>query len=448
MSRKVFISFLGTNNYIRTHYIINGKISRPVRFIQEALIDEFCNDWDENDRIFIFYTQESLNRNWIDKGQKYDEKTPEKDTYGLEHILKEKAVCDIVHPILIPEGFTENDIWKIFECLYNILEEKDIIYFDATHAFRSIPLLATVLFNYAKCLKNITVASISYGAFETLGPAFKVQNMDIKDRKAPVINLNSINNLQNIINIANNYKLSGKIGLVTELLPNTSHATTPQKNAINILQKELNRLDGYITICDLKNIRKGDFARKVKNQFTNAINAPGITPAEKIILKNVETEIAEFTTEPSDKNIELAIKRAFKYHMLQQAYTLSQEYIISTACDQLTDFYPKFQEIIISETDRRNFTSSILAIRPPDIRNEDFKAPLNEYIDLTKHLLKWKKREQIHPLYKLLTDNRNSLNHAKGAKDEQSLIKDFLKLYPNIIQLLTGKEISVIPPIC
>ena len=82
MSRKVFISFLGTNNYIRTHYIINGKISKPVRFIQEALIDEFCNDWDENDRIFILHTQESLNRNWIDKGQKYDEKTSEEDTYG------------------------------------------------------------------------------------------------------------------------------------------------------------------------------------------------------------------------------------------------------------------------------------------------------------------------------------------------------------------------------
>ena len=264
MSRKVFISFLGTNNYIRTHYIINGKISKPVRFIQEALIDEFCNDWDENDRIFIFYTQESLNRNWIDKGQKYDEKTPEEDTYGLEHILKEKAVCDIVHPILIPEGFTENDIWKIFECLYNILEEKDIIYFDATHAFRSIPLLATVLFNYAKCLKNITVASISYGAFETLGPAFKVQNMDIKDRKAPVIDISSIIHLQDIINAANDYIKFGKIGRIGDVLSFSGKETKAQRRtneAIKIIQRELNNLDSYISICDIQHIKQGTFAK-------------------------------------------------------------------------------------------------------------------------------------------------------------------------------------------
>lgn len=45
MVRKVFISFLGTNNYVETHYELNGKVSKPVRFIQEALISSICKKW-------------------------------------------------------------------------------------------------------------------------------------------------------------------------------------------------------------------------------------------------------------------------------------------------------------------------------------------------------------------------------------------------------------------
>ena len=56
MPRKVFISFLGTNNYVQCRYDINGVVSAPVRFVQEALIEEFCKDWAEEDRTFMFCT--------------------------------------------------------------------------------------------------------------------------------------------------------------------------------------------------------------------------------------------------------------------------------------------------------------------------------------------------------------------------------------------------------
>jgi hypothetical protein len=69
MARKVFISFLGTGNYLQTRYEMGDYISSPTRFIQLALIDYICLDWCENDRIFIFYTEKSLtrleNRRWF-----------------------------------------------------------------------------------------------------------------------------------------------------------------------------------------------------------------------------------------------------------------------------------------------------------------------------------------------------------------------------------------------
>ena len=50
MARNVFISFLGTNNYLETYYSIGDfKSSQPVRFIQEALIEHLCREWTSED---------------------------------------------------------------------------------------------------------------------------------------------------------------------------------------------------------------------------------------------------------------------------------------------------------------------------------------------------------------------------------------------------------------
>ena len=64
MARNVFISFLGTNNYLETYYSIGDfKSSQPVRFIQEALIEHLCREWTSEDKIFIFCTKLSLEKN-------------------------------------------------------------------------------------------------------------------------------------------------------------------------------------------------------------------------------------------------------------------------------------------------------------------------------------------------------------------------------------------------
>ena len=77
MARKVFISFLGTTNYLETYYQIEEKKYGPVRFVQEALADHICSNWTSEDKIFIFYTTQSSETkelgsyelNWLDIGQ-------------------------------------------------------------------------------------------------------------------------------------------------------------------------------------------------------------------------------------------------------------------------------------------------------------------------------------------------------------------------------------------
>ena len=64
MARKVLLSFLGTDNYIETHYQIDIFKSPLVRFVQEAIIDHLCTDWGQDDRIYVFLTDAARVKNW------------------------------------------------------------------------------------------------------------------------------------------------------------------------------------------------------------------------------------------------------------------------------------------------------------------------------------------------------------------------------------------------
>ncbi|HIC96177.1 TPA: TIGR02221 family CRISPR-associated protein [Candidatus Bipolaricaulota bacterium] len=94
-----------------------------------------------------------------------------------------------VKEVRIPSGKNEQEIWDIFSTIVNEIEEKDELYLDITHAFRSLPLLATVIINYLKVMKNIQVRAISYGAMEAVGDIWTVKQIDIEQRDIPVFNL-------------------------------------------------------------------------------------------------------------------------------------------------------------------------------------------------------------------------------------------------------------------
>ena len=152
MARKVFISFLGTNNYIQCHYVVNGKTSAPTRFVQDALINHYCTDWSNNDEIIIFGTagkNGSEIKNWLDRGQVRELENSVLENKGLYGILKSKNLKVRLNDItLIPEGFSETEIWRIFKIVFEKIQTGDEIFFDVTHAFRSIPIFSTIFFKF------------------------------------------------------------------------------------------------------------------------------------------------------------------------------------------------------------------------------------------------------------------------------------------------------------
>ena len=168
MPRKVFISFLGNGFYEPTKYVENTTDEVKVeslRFIQEATINAYCKDYNNNDIIYIFTTKGAL-LNWND-GEHKNFRTNSNEWYeGLGSRLKGLKLDCSFENIMIPEGQSTDEIWEIFRIVYEKLQEKDELIFDITHGFRSLPMLNMVLINYAKLLKNITVKGIYYGAFD------------------------------------------------------------------------------------------------------------------------------------------------------------------------------------------------------------------------------------------------------------------------------------------
>ena len=192
MARKVFISVLGTGNYKKCYYVAQDFCSMETRFIQQATLKRLkdTGDWTENDEALILLTKEAKTDNWIVENHRRKnfkgEIIPE-EYIGLQEELESMNLPMPINTRDIPDGKNEQEIWDIFDILYDALQDGDELYFDVTHGFRYLPMLVLVLGKYAHQLKHTEVKSITYGNWET-------RNKDTNE--APIIDVTPLATLQ------------------------------------------------------------------------------------------------------------------------------------------------------------------------------------------------------------------------------------------------------------
>ncbi|MCH8555006.1 MAG: TIGR02221 family CRISPR-associated protein, partial [Schleiferiaceae bacterium] len=155
MSRKVFISFLGTGFYEACDYRFKGKVVNS-KFIQEVLVGQLCRNWKPTDVVLLGLTQEARNKHW----------QPTDLSLGLSDILSSMDLEAAIQEINVPAVQTEPDIWTLFQSLFDQFQKGDTVYLDITHSWRFQPMLFMVLLQFLKTLKDIQVAGIYYGPFE------------------------------------------------------------------------------------------------------------------------------------------------------------------------------------------------------------------------------------------------------------------------------------------
>lgn len=424
MGRNVFISFLGTNNYVECKYKMDGKASKPVRFIQEMLISRLCKKWNENDRIFIFCTTKdektgqngSWESNWENDGQKNASEDIEK--IGLKQRLEKlKIKMDlkaVIEPVKIKAGFTEDEIWSIFDTVYGMLQPYDKIYFDVTHAFRSIPLFSIVLFNYSKFMMNTQLVTIKYGAFEKLGPAKEAKQIPLNKRIAPVLDLTNIARLQEYNQLANELVEFGKVRKISDKISGGEKESTD--DVIYNLCTSIEFLDEYISTIQLDNLHKGEFIGYFRDSYNYIQNRNKVPKPILEILRKLNEETTMFVDEENIQNIEAAIEWANKHDMIMQEYALAEEYVIFRVIDINSFFIPND----ISRQDVWSLISSILSMPSDKFQKRVFdKEIFRKYPGVAGRIIDDSSLiSDLREDYDLLRRIRNSLAHGLGFEHD------------------------------
>ena len=498
--RKVFISFLGTTGYTVCNYYFDSVEDREmhVRHVQEAIVRHECKGWTENDRILIFLTKDAKDNNWEDGKfgeHEEDSKTVPpiiagKEKWGLRHQLikaargigndeDESTAIDkkvfpesIITPVSLDcEGFSEAEIWKIFGCINDNVQENDEVYFDFTSGFRSLPMLGIVLLTYLKNSKNIAIGEIYYGAFEKMGTSRDVKKMPVNERNAPVLRLKSFSDIMDFSNAANVFVKFGNGRLLYEHITNWANENRKKKikseftkkiqtlgNTLKMLTDNLQTCRGG-EICYVGNQIDGGIFKQLAdwfNDYESSSFQEGEFKALQPLLKNIQEKYEAFRTDNSFENGLIAARWCFDNQMYQQSITFLQESLVTYYTEKVglhpeieeertivefklksliekkddksldSEVSPKWIDNFESMNQKRkeSFAKSVENGRPvPEIvlakydydgeRGECIKSKINEI------------PESVQQLYQKITELRNDMNHA-----------GFLKY----VEVVSGKE--------
>jgi len=335
--------------------------------------------------------------------------------------------------IAINEGFTESEVWGTFQTVFNKLEEEDEVYLDITHSFRYIPMLAIVLLDYAKFLKKIKVKSISYGAFEALGPAFAVRNIKIDKRNAPIIEIKSFSELQDWTIAASDFIKYGK-----------------GKEINNLLQSPIDELG--IVMDNFATSRGGELSmgnsfeelkEKLNDQAKEYLKIPPFQP----IVNKIEAKISKFKKVGFDDlqgviaNTLQSVWWCLEHGLIQQGFTLLQEGLVTIVLCELTENYK-------CKTNRNIATSCFTIWNTPE---EKWKGDLAQNLEKTNNYLNKSQLFKLinskskpyftksKPYFAEISIFRNDLNHggymgdAKKAEGFAPKLEEYLGAIEKIL---------------
>ncbi len=410
---KVFMSFLGTNKYLHCNYVYKDRRIENVTFVQEALLQLFCLDFEPHDRIVIFLTKDAEKTNW----------QPTNGDVGLKDII-DRIVPDIQTIVKrIPEGISENEIWDIFNIIYESIDKNDEILFDITHGFRSLPILGITLLNYARFLKNIKVRGIYYGAFEVLGSQKYVsENIPLSERDAPIFDLTSFDTLQQWSIAVDNFVEYGISENIAHLIHDNlkpllieSKGKDPQALIEREMAKALNKISYLFRTVRGNEIVNGiDFidANRLFERLEDGIlvNKP-LMP----LISSIKDKIGEYKSDDIMNGFR-AVRWCIDHHLTQQGITLLQETIITYLLIRIEE-NPKNLENRASLSELMNFHNNKL---PEDTMKRNSKMPV-----IAKKIEGNELYNKITPLYNSLRNHRNDINHGgyKIDKDGKNPMK-------------------------
>lgn len=304
------LSFLGTNEYKLVKYYY-GDIEVETRFVQECIYRIVSLREKEKPVLLVGLTKEAGIKNW-----------PE-----LKKVLDDRGY--LYECIGISDGKNNTELWNNFETLYSHINPEDKVYFDVTHSFRSIPLLVTSVLNYAKFVKGMEIEEIYYGAFEAKD----------EENRAPIFNLSAFNQITDWTIASEKFLETGDSRALARILKSEINPILREKKDKDHYAKLVNKVSDKLVCFSsaLYTVRGKDIIRYGK-QLKEALEAikdekneiMSLVPFNKIL--NMIYEKVAFYSGDIVLDIHNTVKLCKEFNLVQQAYTLMRENLVTYAC--------------------------------------------------------------------------------------------------------------------
>lgn len=498
MAKKIFISFLGYSYYIPCSYTRefennDGKKetfkSEEVNYIQIATLDfykkigeEYGGDrtWTKDDKVYIVLTKGAQANNW-NTNEKMKHRDTGETSPGLCSCFETKKkkgeyYFEVIPITNIPDGNNEEQLFKIFNTVFekifkDIKEgEETELYFDVTHSFRSLPMLALVMANYVKFLRNVKVKSITYGNYEA---RTKVGTKEIQTEsglitrdmyEAPIIDLTPLSQIQDWTYAAADMIKNGNSSQLYKLANGENYLVQMlriKKKSLNVNDiKAEQKIQDYIKalhdmllnmrLCRLPQVMDYSTMDEVNKAYKNASTQLdsekqyGVISPLPPILERVKDTFKNFDKNKDLNNGYLAAQWCCEHQLYQQAITILHENLITDMCRRLgvDDRIYEHRHLAAGLLRNRSYKNDDL--NKVDARTAGiFKANIKNvtsFIENFQQVAKWIHRK------------RNTFDHATMSKSPIEDEKGFLiKDNKNNIVLfevsLTSKDIETLETI-
>ena len=435
MARKVFISVLGTGLYRECKYERDNFCSSSTLFIQQATLEYYKNqkDWSSDSIAYILLTKSARNNNW-NKNIKERKDPVKKETVpykGLEAILDGMNLPFAYTDVDIPDGGTEDEMWQIFTKTFDLLSDDDELYLDLTHSFRYLPMLMLVLGNYAKFLKRIKVAGITYGNYEARNKEINI---------APIVDLLPLSALQDWTFATADFLKNGYTDRLVELSKNKlsviKRYQADKRSDAGILSSYIKCLDELMNeriICRGLDVVKANKSVELITRFQKIENEviPPLTPVLKKSLS-----VAETFTKEGIKNMFLAAQWCNGYHLYQQAGTFLEEGVISFFCSR--------HHLDINDEDNRRIITIAFNFKGGKKDLSEFRGNVNNkrQLAIIMNDVLLSDKELVGCVNAIIND-RNDFNHCgirKNPLSSSDMRRHLGKYIPLIIDKLYGEE--------
>ena len=430
MSRRVFLSVLGVAFYETCRYRKDDFTGSETLFVQKSLLEylQQQENWGgENDLVLMLLTDLARKNNW-DKNleTRFCAKLQKEVAYqGLEKILLDMNLS--YRDIAIPDGKDSEQMWEIFEVIFDKLQEGDELYLDITNSFRYLPMLLVVLVNYAKLLKNVKVKAIFYGNYEA---------RDKESNIAPIMDLLPLSVLQDWTLAASDYLRYGQVEKLFELsesslIPILKNTETRTKDAekLRSFVKTLKEMVEERTTCRGYAIVGSKNVRKLK---CTASEIQKVTIVQlRPIFEKIKQSLNDFDAKENVLNCIKAAKWCCANKLYQQATTMLEEGLGTFLCCHYQLDYRKMAN--------RDAIFGCISIKTQNKDIEENKANKELVEKILADDSVWGNKAFVTILQKIL-ELRNDYNHAGFKKNPftaQKVIKIIEKLLDGIEEVLS-----------